>query len=1587
MAALDTLAAETELARIWAEVLAVPIGDIRADRNFFALGGDSILLMEVIERVNSAFFPLSPDEGLPIMDFLQHGTVAALARRLCPDAPAAALERRAADHDSGGAVAIIGMAGRFPGASSIGEFWQNIRAGAESLRFFSAAELAEAGVSAADLADPRYVKCSGLLADVQYFDAEHFGLTPGEAALLAPETRLLIECSHEALEQAGYGVRWRGERVGVFVGAGLSTYLIDHFAPTSRNLESAAGMRLLLANSNPAARVSFLLNLNGPSVTLDTACSASLVATHQACRALLSGECEMAVAGGATVRRFAPRGYRAEEGGIFSPDGHCRPFSQRAAGTVGSSGAGVVLLKPLQAALRDSDSIWAVIKGSAVNNDGDAKVGYTAPSLSGQVEVIRAAQAAAQVEPGTIQLLETHGTATRIGDLIEIAALKQVFASHSRRGSCALGTLKANVGHLEAAAGVSGLIKVALALKYRQIPPVIHAEDPDPALELDASPFYLNGRLEHWPASSVPRRGGVSSFGMGGTNAHAVLEEAPQTTPGMSPRGAHLLILSARSREALQRSARELARQLETEPDIDMADVAYTLQMGRAAHEVRGCWVCASSADAAQQLQQEGGGTATYGLATASPGLVFMFPGQGSQHPDMLRGVYGSEPVFREQIDQCARLLEPHLGADLRSVLYPSGEHAGAVGPGLLTETQWCQPALFVVEYALARLWQSWGVKPTLMIGHSLGEYVAACLAGVWSLEDALRVVCVRGRLMQQAPCGRMLAVRLARDEFVTLLGTGCALAAVNGENDCVASGLTQDIDRLKRELARRGVRHSELDTSHAFHSQLMDAVASEFEAFLRGVEAREVAIPFVSNVTGALFEKGVCIPGGYWARHLRQTVEFAAGIGKLLQGAAKVFLEAGPATVLSSIVRHNAGERRATIISSASHPAAREPDDVALMRALGRLWQAGAPIDWPARNASSRAHRIALPTYAFERRRHWIEPRYALQCVPPALPGVSRDVRGWLYFPRWKRDESRSRVPAEQLNCCVLLDDGTLLGEQLAQALRRRYRHVVRARIGAAFCRTADGYCVDPMKAADYAALLADLEERGHRPDSIIHGWCIGGLLREAGGHECGATLGFSSLLALCQAVEQRGSTRRVRVTVLTNRAHVVRDCERGKPQDALLSTVVRVIARECPHIDCHSVDLAISHGDFLQQDGWMETLSMQLTESSSEQVRAWRDDGCWVLGCERFDAQAPAPPVSMLRHEGTYLVTGGLGGLGVTLAELLARSVRARLVLLCRSGFPERTEWDAVIAAAPDSEVSSRIRRIRRMEQQGAQVLLVRADVTQADQVRAAVAESLSRFGTLHGVIHAAGVRGGGVVALREPAQALAVMGPKVAGTLNVFAAVNMLRLDFFVMCSSLASIIAPAGQADYCAANAFQDAFAHAHDQASYTRFISINWDGWKDVGMAADAVRAGTLSEGALEAGISPEEGARVFELVLKHPRAQWIVSTRELRGLSRSGSPAVRPAASSAEAGSQEGHLPRTQAEKVLEQIWCGLLGTQAAGVHDDFFAIGGDSLLAIQLSAQIEARFAKAVPMRQLLRTPTIAGLAALVGEAAAGEK
>ena len=972
---------EQAIARIWCSVL--QIDRIGLDDNFFELGGNSLLAQKTIAALKEQ----SPT--LSVIKLYQYPTIAALAEyiqllkgagqgRFAQTATGNQPEKEV--HPSPHAdVAIIGMAGRFPGASTIDALWDLLKEGRETTRFFTNNEL-DPSIPAGLKNDPLYVKARGVIDQVDQFDAHFFGLSPNVAQLMDPQQRIFLEIAWEALEQTGYLPQQYAGRVGVFAGCGNNTYY-QHNIPGHKDLIDQIGaFQVMTLNEKDyiASRTAYQLNLKGPAVSVYSACSTSLLAISQAVQSIRNGQCEVALAGGASITTPVNSGHLYQEGAMLSQDGHCRSFDADARGTVFSDGAGVVLLKSREAAERDGDTIYAVIKGIGVNNDGGGKGSFTAPSAEGQAGAIAMAIADAQIDPATISYVEAHGTATPLGDPIEIDGLIQAFGDQPINQYCAIGSIKSNMGHLTQAAGVAGLIKTTLALYHRQIPASINFSTPNPAIDFANSPFFVNTRLTDWqPEPSQQEnlcRAGVSSFGVGGTNVHVVLEEFanPKRTTSAG-RPVQLVTWSAKSAASLDTYAQYLANFAGKTSELDLADVAFTLQTTRAPFMHRQFVVASTLVELQDKLSAEKGTSPAVKTGSRPDEVAFLFPGQGAQYLNMGRGLYAHEAVYRQAVDTCAEQLMPHLGTDIRWVMYP--ETVDLDAEQRLKNTRYTQPALFVTEYALARLWMSWGIQPTLFCGHSIGEFVAAHLAGVFSLSDALTLIAARGKLVSEQPRGSMLSVRMAADRIAPLMTPDLSLAAINSHKLCVVAGPDEHIADFARLLDEQEIPNQPLSTSHAFHSAMMDPIVAEFAEVVAGVTLNRPQMPIVSTVSGTWMTDAQATDPHYWAKHLRDTVRFSDALDTIFTLGHPLLLEVGPGHVMATLARQQAGKKPITVLAGIPDMPDWKADCQSMLTTLGLLYQNGIDPDWAGFYAGQQRKKVTVPTYAFTKKRCWLDP------------------------------------------------------------------------------------------------------------------------------------------------------------------------------------------------------------------------------------------------------------------------------------------------------------------------------------------------------------------------------------------------------------------------------------------------------------------------------------------------------------------------------------------------------------------------------------------------------------------------------------
>jgi len=1593
---------ERTIADIWRQVLKVE--HVGIDDNFFDLGGHSLRITQVHEALRTQVA-----QPLPLVTLFQYPTIRTLAGWLSQEEASAPIHLRPRARSISNQtqeIAIIGLAGRFPDADDLQTYWRNLREGRESIRFFSDQELLTAGVEPELISQPNYVRANGCLSDIASFDAAFFGFTPAEAEVMDPQHRLFLESAWHTLEHAGYGVTQNGTRIGVFAGCSHNGYLIHNLLPHLYLTEQPGIYQVILGNDKDflPTRTSYALDLKGPSVNVQTACSTSLVAVHLACKSLLDGECEMALAGGVALKIPQVSGYVYQEGMIHSPDGHCRAFDANAQGTTWGSGVGIVLLKPLAAARADRDTIYAVIKGSAINNDGAVKVGFTAPGVQGQAEVIAEAQARAGVDPDSISYIEAHGTGTPMGDPIEIAALTRAFQEGTQQQQfCAVGTVKTNIGHLDTAAGIAGLCKTVLALQHQQIPPTLNFHHANPEIDFAHSPFYVNDQLRAWPVNGTPRRAGVSSFGIGGTNAHLIVEEAPAPEPSSSSRPCQLLIVSARSQTAESDMRSNLSAHLRNQPGLAIADVGYTLAVGRRQFAHRSAVVCRDGEDAVVALHASdrlrSGQVQKVGTEQT---VIFMFPGQGAQYAGMGAELYRTEAVFRQQIDQCAELLQEELGLDLRQVLYPQPQDMAAA-TAQMAQTWLTQPALFVTEYALARLWIAWGVTPRAMIGHSLGEYVAACLAGVFDLKTALQLVARRGRLMWEQPQGAMLAVSLSAADVRPLLTDSVSIAAVNTPGECVVSGPTPALEALAARLEKDGVPCRFLQTSHAFHSAMMETVVTPFTKILENVQLNPPTLPFVSNLTGRWIRADEATDPHYWAQHLRCTVNFAAGIATILDQPNRLLLEVGPGTTLGGFARRQPLAKNGhTVLASLRRPDPKRHSDGrsgetwTLLDSLGQLWTAGVEVDWSAYYGHERLSRIPLPGYPFERQRYWIDAPDLATLTRQHNPHKKQPFEQWFYLPGWKPTLTPRAIGSEDFagasRLWLVLSDNTELSQRTIAKLQHEGQEVITVFQSNRCERSGQTFWLRPLAPDDYEFMIQAIGERSIY--KILHLWSLS--VSDEQGPDYFARAqegGYYSLLFLGRALAKQQSCPGTTIAVITNHVHDVNGLGEVCPEKATLLGPCLVMPQEMPQITCRCLDIVLPQQgrDVPASDveSLVGTVLAELEVGPGDPLVAYRGQRRLVPRFDRVTLDAEVSPVRRLRQQGVYVITGGLGNVSLRLARYLAETVQARIVLLGRSFFPAPSQWDPWLQCHPEhDELSCKIRLMREIEAMGAEVLLVRADVADEQEMRAAFAEVHDRFGVIHGVIHAAGSLDDSsyVTAFTDVGQneSQVQFTAKVHGLYVLEKLLQGHALDFCLVTSSNSAVLGGVGFTAYSAANSFIDAFVARQNRQGRTPWLSANWDAWP-------AEQPAQMST-ATELSMTPVESVKTFQRLVSCVAAgRLIIATGDLQArfdywVRRQGdlaghrTPApgadhVRPELTTTYAA------PTGEVASQLAALWQQLLGFATVGIHDDFFELGGDSLMAIRLMAMIKERFGKRLPISVLLANPTIHHLVEVLEE------
>jgi acyl transferase domain-containing protein/acyl carrier protein len=1470
-------------------------------------------------------------------------------------------------------IAITGISCRFPGASGWREFWANLVNGIESIDV-------DNGVN--DLAQENgFVRAKAVIKDKELFDYSFFEYSPAEAKLLNPVHRVFHQCVWEALEDAGYNPEQIKGPVGLFAGAGddLNWKI---YSSLKNKEDEVDDFTLHLINNKDylASLVAYKLNFKGPAFVVNTACSTSLVAVSLACKSLLLGESRIALAGGITISTKKQEGYQYQEGMIYSADGHCRAFDELASGTISSEGAGVVVLKRLSEAIKDGDHIYAVIKGTAVNNDGNQKVGYTAPGVDGQAACIKRAMIFAKADPESISYVEAHGTGTRLGDPIEIEALNQAF-NYNKGHQCAVGSVKTNIGHTDAAAGVAGLIKTALALKYKKIPPSLHFSTANPDINFSGGPFYISNKLAEWKRKdNAPLRAGVSSFGIGGTNAHAILEEAPEVLQTDAGQTVKLLTLSARTQRSLKQYAAQFRQFLEEEATADPDDLAYTIQTGRKNFAYRLPLVYTDIPDLQQQLKSITSRPVLVRKATESAQVVFLFPGQGSQYAGMCRELYESVPVFRKGMDEGFAIIQEITGQDFRDILFPA-----VPGDERIKETKYTQPLLFITGYSLAQWLLMAGIQPHYMTGHSIGEYVAACISGVFSYPDALRLVIKRGALMNSLPPGSMLSLGLTAAEAGKYISDTISLAAVNAPEQVVLSGDMVLVEALEEQLKNEGVEYVKLRTSHAFHSAMQDSILDAYREELSKVTLNKPAIPFISNLTGNIIKEEEAVSPAYWVSHLRHTVQFSAGIQTLLSNTEPhVFIEVGAGHSLSGLLKQHINEQHQILCVNMVRSSRENVSDLRyLLSSFGQLWGHGLNIDWKKLYEGQKRNRLPLPVYCFEPVRYpaEVDPLESLKVTGTKKKTERGTIKDWLYYPSWKRTQLYSYPEAKKTKTFLLFCTGNKLSKTVGDELLLAGAKVITVLPAKNYKRLSRfRYTLDPMASEGFKQLVDDISDEP--VTDIIYAW---GMLAADSRlkpleENRDFNLVFLCMVKLVQALLSEKLLSDKSIIILTDRLHRVTGAERNSPVQSLLLGLVNILPQEYS-VSCCNID---ADNRVVSTDPVKGLVNELLSQRKKEdRIVAFRNGQRWVKDYER-NTQLTVSNNRALKKGGLYLITGGLGDVGYILADHLIKTYDAKVMLTGRRSVEQQGNMVPIASLVLTLKEEGR-KRLGNLQQQSKDVRYFAADISNRAEMKAIVASIELEYGPIDGVIHTAGLVDHRYFELVEDMtidNINALLLPKINGIRNLYELFGKRRMDFVWITSSIAAELGGLGYGAYSAANLYMDHFLQAGAE---------NLPAWKCVGLAELVF---TKEESNVWNALNPADIISLFECTCTITGVPVIYQTIEdlnerifkTYQVKKEQYLDEEPASVETEAQDRpdlsSGYVAaETDTQRKLQTVFISFFGIKMIGIEDNFFELGGDSLKAMILLKRIQKEFSVRLTLNEFFVKRNIREIAACIDE------
>lgn len=1563
---------EERLQLIWKDLLNLNTVDV--DKNLFDLGANSLLIMEACAQINKEF-----QCALEISHVLSYTTIRKLSNFLKGDQQTVSYKKdsKVISQD----IAVVGMACRFPKANTIAEYWDNLCNGKDCLTRFSESELDE--TNREHFENKKFVPVRGILSEVNQFDAHFFGFNPIDASITDPQQRLFLECAWEALEYSGnIPSKSSSKLISVFAGMADTSYLHENLLKNDWFCQNYDRFQARIATSGGmlSTQVSYRLNLTGNSININTACSTGLVAVAQACRDLSSGSSDIALAGAVSILVPQIGGYFYQKDSIESSDGQCRPFSLDSNGTVFSNGVGVVVLKRLADAIADNDTIYAVVKGYGINNDGSNKLSYTAPSVPGQEGCIKTALNDANISPNDIGFIEAHGTGTALGDVIEVAALKSAYITQTQRQEpCVLGSVKGNIGHTDIAAGIAGFIKTTLCLYHQKIPPTRNFQSAHPSLNLSETTFYVNNQLIDWETNINKRYAAVSALGVGGTNAHVILEQYSQSPASIFNDNQQLFIFSAKTQVALQQQETQFISYLAHDNVNSLADIAYTLQTGREDFEWRSFVIGKSRQEIITHLKEKHAvDNATLSEDHAS--IVFMFPGQGTQYYAMAEHLYREIPYFTAIVDECSQLAESHLNMSIVSLLFGSNHER-------INETLYAQLVLFIIEYALAKLLLYYGVAPSALIGHSSGEYVAACLAGVFSLEDAIFLVYQRGQLMSTLPKGGMLSVSCSKEEFFDYKkDLPIELSIENMPRNCIVSGTLEAITAFQEQLSENNVTYQKLNVNHAFHNQVMKLIEKPFKQLFEKIKLSAPKIPIISNVSGTVLTKEQAVDPEYWYQHLRQMVQFRKGIETLLVEKKSAFVEVGPGHTLTTFTKNIARKNNNTIYTTHVLPNQKKSttDLHQLFTALGVLWQVGSKINWSAFHGEHQPKHIALPTYPFQKQTYWVEPNAIDRLV------INKSQKQLFFQPSWLRHDPYSREilnpSAIKQHPWIIFTDQTGLANTLFNILKQHTDQIIIVEQGEDYQEiNSFHYVINPAKKSHYMGLFTQLDNVLYKEPIILHCFsCIKDNERYLTTPDIDnqLSLGFYSLFYLSQAyTEKIREDAPIKCAVITMGSQKVFDNDCVSPVNATLSGSHRVINQEHPSLKLELID--ISSQEIAEQ---FTNLSMTIINHCANSqwqkynsVLALRHGYHWQYTNEIVEL---SKDINRLKDNGVYVLTGGMGGVALEICEAISKSIaNPTLILISRTPTPPQSEWEN-INQNTSHPFYKKIHRLLSLQKLGCHLRICEADVGIFSSIEPVINTIIDEFGVINGLIHAAGVPGKGLIQLKEKKMAQAVLVPKIHGTYYLARLLKERSLDFVVLFSSISSLIGEIGQIDYSGANACLDAFAVSElFNASHT--VSINWNTWKDVGMTVTS--DGSYDVLFFDRGndITPADGQEIFLKIMRNNYHQLIVSNMNLVEFSQNSNlqHSIKHIAQPQKTQRDLLHIkssylsPRNSIEKTLVTLWQEKLGIDSIGIRDDFFDLGGHSLKALELIDAINKKIHCNLIIQDLYESKTISEL------------